>query len=190
MTDTAAFNAAFAETTGILDGLVAQLTPEHREKATPCKDFTVHDLMNHIAGGAHMISAMYTGAEMGEAGTDHMVAAGGPVPGWAAAKEAMRTAFSEENLTSIKPTPVGEMPGIGFASVIVADHLIHAWDLATAIGADVDVSDATVELVGNAMRPLITPESRNGDTFEDEKPFPADATTLQQLVAYSGRTVG
>ncbi len=190
MTDTAAFHAAFTETTQIIDGLVGQLTPEHREASTPCKDFTVHDLLNHVAGGGHMVSAIFAG-EAPRRDVDWMSEAGGPVAGWEATRDAMRAAFSDDNLTSTKPAPTGgEAPGINFASLIVADHLVHAWDLAQAIGAEVSPSEATVSLAGAAMRPLITPGRRGGDAFEDEKPAPADATTLQQLIAYSGRTVG
>lgn len=191
MTDTAAFHAAFAETTGIMDGLIEQLTPEHREASTPCKDFTVHDLLNHVAGGAHMVSAIFAGEAPRGFDVDWMSEAGGPVAGWEGARDAMRAAFSDDNLTSPKPGPGGgESPGVNFASLMVADHLVHAWDLAQAIGTDIAPSDATVSLAAAAMRPLITPERRDGDAFEDEKPAPADATTLQQLIAYSGRTVG
>ena len=120
---------------------------------------------------------------------DWMTEAGGPVAGWEGARDAMRGAFSDENLTSDKPGPGGDSPGINFASLMVADHLIHAWDLAQAIGADISPSEETVALAGAAMRPLITPERRDGDAFEDEKPAPAGATTLQELVAYSGRAI-
>lgn len=190
MTDTAAFHAAFAETTGIIDGLIAQLTPEHREQSTPCKDFTVHDLLNHVAGGGHMIAAIFAGEQPRGFDVDWMSEAGGPAAGWDATRDAMRSAFTDENLTSIKPGPIGESPGIDFASLIVADHLVHAWDLAQAIDATIAPSDATVALAGAAMRPLITPERRDGDAFEAEKPAPPDATPLEQLIAYSGRTVG
>jgi hypothetical protein len=75
-------NGALNETVGIMDGLVAGLTSEHREMKTPCKQFTVHDLMNHVVNTSKFVSAVVAGTpeNMPAEGTDHLTE--GPVNGW------------------------------------------------------------------------------------------------------------
>ena len=44
------------QTNELVSALISNLTPEHREMATPCDEWTVHDLIDHMCGGAHMIA--------------------------------------------------------------------------------------------------------------------------------------
>jgi hypothetical protein len=53
-------------TNDTVTALIAGLTPENREMPTPCDEWTVHDLIGHMCGGAHMIA----GALQGEAPPD------------------------------------------------------------------------------------------------------------------------
>jgi len=130
---------ARAETTQIIDGLIAGLSPEHREMQTPCKKWTVHDLINHMVGGGHMISSALTqdATAMPEAEADLL--SEGPAAGWAGASAAMQAAATAENLEGPRQLPFGEMPGAVGLSVITADHLTHAWDLARATGHSAQV---------------------------------------------------
>jgi len=61
---------------------VAGLTPEHRELATPCKRWTVYDLIDHMVNTSKAVSAMASGdmSLMPAEGTDHL--AEGPLNGW------------------------------------------------------------------------------------------------------------
>ena len=127
---------ARAETNQIMDGLIAGLTPEHREMSTPCKKWTVHELIDHMVAGGHMISSALTQdpSTMPEPDADHLPE--GPAAGWAGAVAAMAAAATPENLEGPRQLPFGEMPGAVGMSVITADHLTHAWDLARATGQD------------------------------------------------------
>ena len=84
-------NGALNETVGIMDGLIAGLTSEHREMKTPCKQFTVHDLMNHVVNTSKFVSAVVAGTpeNMPAEGTDHLTE--GPVNGWNDGKAAGET---------------------------------------------------------------------------------------------------
>lgn len=69
-----------------------------------------------------------------------------PIAAWSAAKDAAERAIgatADGDLVTLSagPTPVGE-----YLRQLAADHLVHAWDLATAAGTN---------LPGRARRPSV-----------------------------------
>ncbi|MEM7140356.1 MAG: TIGR03086 family metal-binding protein [Actinomycetota bacterium] len=181
------FTDAFNETADIVTGLMNGLTPEHREMQTPCKKWTVHDLANHMVMGGTMMADVLEANELGDFSADYIP--DGPVAGWSGAVEAMQTAITPENLSSPRVSPFGEFPGAMFASVMVADQLIHAWDLAKASDQPIEPSDEVVEFARTAMAGVMQPEARNGDMFDLEQPVDDDASPMDKLAAFSGRSV-
>lgn len=176
---------AMNQTNTLIIGLVAGLTPEDREKSTPCDDWTVHELLGHMCGGTDMIA----GALQGEAPPSDPpdLLADGPAAGWAAASAHLSDAATPEVLAATHTLPFGEMPGSMAISVIVADQITHAWDLARATGQELDISD---ELAGFALatwQPVIPAEGRSGPGFKAVVEVSDDASTIDRLVAYTGR---
>ena len=86
-------------------------------------------------------------------------------------------------------TPGGEMPGAVFARLVAFDGLVHGWDLATSTGQPWDLDDDLVAEVDAFARQAITDEMRDGDTFAAEQPTAGDASALERLVAFTGRTL-
>jgi uncharacterized protein (TIGR03086 family) len=86
-------------------------------------------------------------------------------------------------------TPGGEMPGAVFARLVAFDGLVHGWDLATSTGQSWDLDDDLVADVDGFARQAITDEMRDGDAFAAEQQPTDNATPVQRLVAFSGRTV-
>ena len=180
---------ARAETNRIVDGLIAGLTPEHREMSTPCRKWTVHDLIDHMVAGGHMISAALDQdpSAMPDPEADHLP--DGPAAGWAGAVEAMAAAATPDNLESPRALPFGEMPGAVGMSVITADHLTHAWDLARATGQTIDASDEVCEWASQTWAMVLTDDLRNGDAFDAVQPCADDAPAIDRLAAFTGRSV-
>ncbi len=179
---------ALAETTGIVDGLVAGLTPEHREMKTPCKKWTVHDLVNHMANTSKAVAAMASGdmSLMPGDGVDHLPE--GPVNGWNDGKMAI-TGAAGGDLDTVRQTPFGEVPGSMVLSVGVADLLTHGWDLAQATDQHIHASDELVATARSTWAMVVPPEARDGDRFDAEQPCPEGASALDQLAAFTGRSV-
>lgn len=180
---------ALSETVSIMDGLVAGLTPEHREMTTPCRKFTVHDLMNHTVNTCKLVGTIVSGQpeHVPAEGTDHL--AQGPVKGWNDGKTALQSAATAENLELVRETPFGEVPGSVPMSVAVSDVLVHAWDLARATGQPVAASDDLAGFAQGTWEMVIQPEARNGDAFAEVQPCPDDASALDRVAAFTGRSV-
>lgn len=79
------------------------------------------------------------------------------------------------------------MPATVGASILSLEFLLHAWDFAQASGQRLQVSDEVVAYVQTLADPII-PSARDRGAFAAEVTPPADATPLQRLVAFSGRT--
>jgi uncharacterized protein (TIGR03086 family) len=86
-------------------------------------------------------------------------------------------------------TPMGEMPGEAFARFVAFDGLLHGWDIATATGLDYTVPADVVAAVDEFARVALTSEMRDGDTFKQAVTAPANVGPLEQLAAFSGRSV-
>lgn len=156
---------------------------------TPCADFTVHDVLNHMIVGGTTFAHHFRGEDPPEISPPG-------VYGWVPLKE-FRAAM-DDLLDSVSspgamertiPSPVGDLPGETFARFVAVDGLIHGWDLSTATGQPYEVDEDLVLEVEEFARAAITPEVRETGMFAAETPAPADATPLERLVAFSGRSL-
>jgi uncharacterized protein (TIGR03086 family) len=177
---------AMNQTDGIVTNLIDGLSADQREAPTPCTEWTVHDLLGHMCSGGHMIAGALQGAAPVESAPDYL--ADGPAAGWSAMSAELRSAATPEALTASHQLPFGEMPGEVALSVIVADHLTHAWDLAKASGQDIVVDDELADWALATWKQVVPAEGRTGDGFKAAVTVGADSSPLDQLVAYTGRT--
>ncbi|MDJ0769570.1 MAG: TIGR03086 family metal-binding protein [Ilumatobacter sp.] len=180
---------AMHQTFGIVDDLVAGLTPDDREKSTPCTEWNVHELINHMCGGGHGIASGLQGQAPPEGGPPDFLA-DGPSAGWEAMKAHLAEAATPEILSATHQMPFGEVPGEMALSVIVADHLTHAWDLAQATGQGITVSDDLAAFAHGVWQNLVPAEGRpeEGGGFKPVVSVGDDASALDQLIGYTGRT--
>jgi uncharacterized protein (TIGR03086 family) len=176
---------AMNQSNSLMTGLIAGLTPEHREARTPCDQWSVHDLIEHCCGGTFMVAGGLQGQAPPEEQPDFL--ADGPVAGWAAASAALTSAATPEALAETRQWPFGEVAGSMALSVIVADTVTHAWDLATATGQDADISDELAEYALAVWQPLVPADGRTGDGFKAVVEVSDDASAVDRLVAYTGR---
>ena len=176
------------QTNEIVTGLIAGLTPEHREMSTPCDEWNVHDLINHMAGGTHMIAAGLLGEQPEGSPTDMPdFLTDGPAKGWADAHAHLESAATPENLTAKHQMPFGEVPGEQAVSIIAADVLIHSWDLAQATGQEFKASEELAEFAMATFKPLLPPEARGSGSFKEEVAVPGDASAVDRMIGFAGR---
>jgi uncharacterized protein (TIGR03086 family) len=175
---------AMNQTNTIVTTMVSALTPQHREMATPCDDWTVHELVGHMCEGVQGIAGGLQGQAPPAETPDFL--ADGPKAGWDAAVTAITAAATPDVLSAIHQMPFGEVPGEMAVSVIVADMITHAWDLAEATGIEHGISDELAQFALQTWKPLVPAEGR-GDGFKAVIDVGDDASSLQQLLGYTGR---
>jgi uncharacterized protein (TIGR03086 family) len=156
---------------------------------TPCSEFTVHDVLNHMIVLGGSFSYWFRGEEAPEPGPSG-------VYGWvptAEFREAMDGLFASVTspgaMERLVKTPMGEMPGETFARLVAFDGLVHGWDLASSTGQDYELPDNVIAAVDEFARSAVGPDMRDGDTFKDATCAPEGASQLERLIAFSGRSL-
>ena len=125
-----------AETFG---ALVHAVKDDQWELPTPCSDWNVRQLVNHLVYEDRWTVPLMEGGTIAEVGDRYEgdLLGDDPKGAWAeSSAEAVAAVQADGALErmvdlSSGPTPAGE-----YVSQLLADHLIHAWDLARAVGAD------------------------------------------------------
>ena len=168
---------------------VAQISAGQWAAATPCSDWTVRDLVSHLVSEDLWAVPLFAGSTISEVGNrfDGDVLGADPPGSWASASaRAVEAAAEPGAMERTVHLSFGDFPGREYAMQLFADHLIHAWDLARAIGAD-DRLDA--ELVGACATWFAGMEDgyRSAGAVGARPPVPDSADPQARLLAMFGR---
>ncbi|GAA3666429.1 TIGR03086 family metal-binding protein [Nocardioides ginsengisoli] len=165
----------------VVQQVLRQIGPADATRPTPCADFTVAELADHLLGSLVSFGAM-AGVELSRPATD--LDRLEDVVSTLAAE--VLEAWRRRGLDGVATSQVGEAPAAVLAGIVPIELLLHAWDLAQATGATLTVSDPLVDYVA-VLAERVVPGAR-GRAFADEVMPGADDDALTRLAAYSGRT--
>jgi uncharacterized protein (TIGR03086 family) len=170
--------------------LIANTEPDQFENQTPCAKWTVRDLMNHMVGGGTMFGMALKGETVDMDGPMPDLLGDDATAAWYKAAQAFcEGADSPGARERMVTLPFATLPGQVVVDIAKFDLLVHAWDLAQSTDQPFDPPADVVEPAMASAQMIIAPPARDGDTFADEVTPPADATELQRLVAFTGRSV-
>jgi uncharacterized protein (TIGR03086 family) len=158
--------------------------------ATPCVEWDVRALVNHVVGEDRWVPPLVAGLTIAEVGDTLAGDLLGEDPqsawDWARtqAEGAVRAVPADRTVAlSAGPTPVGE-----YLWQLAADHLIHAWDLATAIGVELTFDDHLTAAVEAWFRDR-EGSYRQAEAIGPRVAVPEGASRQQRLLAAFGRSV-
>jgi uncharacterized protein (TIGR03086 family) len=163
--------------------VVAGVRRDQYDDKTPCVEWTVRELLEHMIGVVDGLGA----AASGRAPTPFTLGADPAAQLHEAATSAMTGWRTPGVLDRIIDAGPGPMPGHALASINLLDTATHTWDLATATGQPSALPDDLATAALEASRATITAELRPG-RFGPEVPAAAGATPTEALVAFLGRT--
>jgi uncharacterized protein (TIGR03086 family) len=155
--------------------VVDTIAPTQADLGTPCPDWTVRDLVGHLLVD---LANFRLRAEGGQ--PDWTRGPTDPGTNWSHVFRAGAGALIEV-WRSHPPDPDGPVAG-----QTIAELAIHTWDLERAIGQSHAIDEAAAEFAARWMRGALRPEYR-GSAFGAEHAVPADASSCERLVAFSGR---
>jgi uncharacterized protein (TIGR03086 family) len=181
----AMFRGAVAE----FDARVRQIGEHQWQAATPDEDWNVRDLVNHVAGEDLWAPPLLAGSTIAEVGDrfDGDVLGAEPKAAWtAAAAAAVRAAGEDGAMDRIVHLSFGDFPGREYVLQLFADHLIHTWDLARAIGAD-ERLDAGLVASCASWFDAVEDAYRSAGAIAARPPVPGDAGAQTVLLARFGR---
>lgn len=183
--------------TVLLADLVEGTDESQLDDATPCDDFRVRDLMGHFTFGRSLFAAIMSGdtarrdellggmpAQFGDVvGDDHRAAFRSATADLDAALDGLDDLDEEVDSVLFGVVPVGAV-----VSALFGDNLVHCWDLARGTGQSFDPPGDLVEAATAHYEGFITDDMRVPGMFDVEVEAPDDASALDRLVAFCGRT--
>lgn len=178
------------EAIALFGSRVHAVRPDQWELPTPCAEWTVRDLVNHLAVEQLWVPPLVEGRTIAEVGDafDGDVLGSDPVGVWESAQAAAVAAFAGPGaLDGAVHLSYGKTPTAAYCSQMVADAVVHAWDLSRAIGADERLPDALVEAAAREFGGYADQLPRSMFDAPLEVPPTADAQT--RLLAMLGRAV-
>jgi len=181
--------AMFGRGVAEFDARVRQIGEHQWGAATPNEGWAVRDLVNHLVSEDLWVPLLLAGSTIAEVGDrlDGDVLGDEPKAAWAAASAAAARAVDDDGaMDRIVHLSFGDVPGNEYTLQLFADHLIHTWDLARAIGAD-ERLDA--ELVASCADWFEAVEDayRSAGAIAARPPVPGDADAQILLLARFGR---
>lgn len=179
-----------AQAQDVARGVLANVSADDLSKSTPCKDWDVAQLIEHMVGAQHWARQGVQGVEMTETGEGS--AAGDYVATFDQAAADCLQAFSEDGAMGRTVNPgFGDMPAAALLGLATTDTFTHAWDLARSTGQDTNLAPELAAQLLAQSRSSIQPafRSEEGSIFGFEQEAPDDAPAADQLAAFLGRSV-
>lgn len=156
---------------------------------TPCEDYAVRDLLNHLMYWApYLIAAARKEQAAPQAGERDVDLVKGEwrlalKAGVTELAEALREPSAWEGVTTFGSV---DLPAERIGSMALTEFVVHGWDLAVATGVEFRCEPATAKAVEGALAEL-APQGRGYGVFGAEIAVPETAVPLARVLGLSGR---
>jgi uncharacterized protein (TIGR03086 family) len=157
------------------------LAPEHRQLPTPCSEFTVHDLVEHLRRSLELLGGIagadFTDGADAATAEDHI----------ARAAEPALAAWRARGVEGEVPFGDGTAPATLPAGILTLELFIHAWDFARATGRPFDAPEPLTAFVTGLAEQIIRPDNRGDGKGFAAIAVPAHDDAVTKLMAFTGR---
>lgn len=176
-----------------LGALVEGIDDASLDRPTPCPEYCLGDLLEHVGGFAlaFRAAATKTGAEL---------AGGGPAGDAARLPADWRTRIPQDLVAMAEAwrdpaawtgmTEAGgvQLPGEVAGLVALDELVIHGWDVARASGRSYEVTGPELEAVSAFVAPMAdAPAEERAGLFGPPVAVPDDAPELDRVLGLTGR---
>jgi uncharacterized protein (TIGR03086 family) len=177
---------------------VHAITEDQWQVSTPDDEWTVADLVDHLADEHRWAGPLLHGHDLDAAATIVKGMRSYPVDGgvganlaeqWNEAAASSADAFSADGaLERTVELSRGTTPARNYIGEMIFDLVVHSWDLGVAIGYSESVPADLAEAVYSRARHL--GDLSASGLFAKPVDVPEDAPTIDKLVALTGRDPG
>jgi uncharacterized protein (TIGR03086 family) len=156
---------------------------------TPCADWDVRQLLHHVVEEERWTPPLFAGETIAGVGDRFAGDLLGHDPlasldeAAAAALDAIRYDGAMERTVHLS---FGDFPGREYALQLAADHLVHAWDMARALGVDERLDLETVVVIRDWFRSM-EQAYRDAGVIGPRTAVSPDADPQAELLAMFGR---
>jgi uncharacterized protein (TIGR03086 family) len=166
--------------------LIAGVEAQQWSAPTPCSEWNVRRLVEHLVGMNLVFAALLNGQEMPARDGDRL--GEDPVAAYQQSAEALLEAFSRPGLlTETFTGPLGTVTGSERLDIRLYDLLVHGWDLAKATGQPVVLPEDLARRALRFAQLQVDTQPRIG-RFDPAQAVGQDAPAIDQLAAFLGRS--
>ncbi|MEU8333066.1 TIGR03086 family metal-binding protein [Micromonospora sp. NPDC048839] len=168
---------------------VDQVGPGQWSDPTPCSDWDVRTLVNHVVSEDRWSVPLLAGRTIDEVGDrlDGDQLGDDPISvAREAAAQAEIAATHPGTLDRAVHLSGGETPAVEYLQQLLAEHLVHGWDVAVAIGAQPRLDPAAVHVAARWFAGQID-DYRRDNLVQTGVRVPDDADEQDHLLAAFGR---
>ncbi|OBK81263.1 TIGR03086 family protein [Mycolicibacter heraklionensis] len=166
----------------VLAQVLHHISSDELTKPTPCSEFDVAQLTEHLLNSIRVLGgaagAVFADSDTAESPERQVIAAARPA----------LDAWHGRGLQGSVAIGPNELPATMVVGILSLEFLVHAWDYATATGRTVQVAEPLAEYVLSLAHAIITPAGRVRAGFDDPVDVPDSASSLQKLIAFTGRS--
>jgi uncharacterized protein (TIGR03086 family) len=183
----------FARAQAVARHIIDSITDEQLALPTPCSEWDVRDILNHVLDGDLLVIAWLKGETPSWGrNPDHL--GDDPHP-QAVVLDRLAECYDliagqAGDLERIVTTRMAAMSVDALAERRIGDLVAHLWDLAVATSQPVDYDPELVETVVPYYQAKLDGKPREGAPVAEPQPVPDDATAADRLACYLGRSVG
>jgi uncharacterized protein (TIGR03086 family) len=167
---------------------VAGVPADGWSRATPCADWDVRELVNHVTYEQLWAPHLVGGETIAQVGDRYEgdVLGDDPSSSWQQAAAGSTAAFSGADLDATVHLSYADVPLREYLTQMLTDAEVHGWDLATATGQDPAIDPEAASLLlaeWSAQKELV----RSSGMFGDEVEVDDGADDATKLLALLGR---
>jgi uncharacterized protein (TIGR03086 family) len=170
--------------------IVAGVSSDQLGDPTPCPDYDVAALIDHLIAASWLGVALSRGESPASTEFPHIELADAPDQ-LRRAGQAAEAAWSDDaRLAAPVTMPWGQIwTGAALVELHVTELAAHAWDLAASTGQLDRLDPGLAPSALDAAWAMLKPESRNsaGNPYGAEVEAPPDATDWERFAAFMGR---
>ena len=156
---------------------------------SPCAGWNARALTGHVLLVLQSAATIMRGGtfDWAAAGDPSTVAGEDPVAVFGAGSADVRAALPKADLDLLMDTPMGPMSLGKRLAFPAMDLHLHAWDLGRTISVAVEIPQEVATFTRAALEHVPAEMMRSDGVFGPEVLAPANATTTEALVAWTGR---
>ena len=189
MTDGGMIETRFTAAVAEFGGRVRAIRADQWSAPTPCTEWDVRALVNHLVGELRWMPPLLAGQTIAEVGDrlDGDLLGSDPMGAWTSSvQEAVAAVGQPGALDRLVHLSYGDTPATDYVAEVAADLTVHAWDLARGIGAGEQLDPALVRWIYPQAKEKLSPAGVPG-YFGPAVPISDSDSDQVKLLALYGR---
>lgn len=183
-------NTLFSTSMMLVDKLVGHVNSENLHKPTPCSEWDVEKLTNHMLNELAWVAPLVEGKTIAEIGDlyDGDLIKGNAAESWMKYCKEASSAIATADPAGTAHLSYADKPNQEYVDEVASDLIIHGWDLAQALGQPFNIDDKTADLVEKSVKDLL-PMARQGGYIGETVAIDGNSNKMEKLLASYGRKI-